>query len=391
MTLTAELGLNFPSGFSLDVSFRSENSSLALFGPSGSGKTTILHALAGLIRPQRGTIRLGERTVFDSQAGIDLPPRERNVGLVLQEGLLFPTLSVRENLLFGAPKEGARLSLERVAELLEISDLLERSPRGLSGGERQRVALGRAVLSEPKLLLCDEPFAALDVPRRRRLVRVLARLRDVLKIPLVLVSHDVSEVLALASEVVILDGGRVRAQGLTVSLLAELAGDDGVAPNFWEGVVEGSASTEKKAGVNPATTKTEGSPAATEGSGPSADRPGAEGSTLQRVRVSTTRALLVPIPGAVTGQRIRLSVEPRHVSLELAGGTVPTASPRNRLQGTVVALAPSDGLLRVTVDAGIEVAALVTPSAAQELGLAAGTEVVACFKAAAIEVLAVGS
>jgi molybdopterin-binding protein len=204
------------------------------------------------------------------------------------------------------------------------------------------------------------------------LLRVLARLRDVLKIPLVLVSHDVSEVLALATEVVILDGGKVQAHGPTVSLLAELAGAEGVAPNFWEGVVEGAAAP-------PDEKKAEGQSTAGEPPSP----------VLQRVRVSATSAVLVPLLDAMQDQRVRLSVEPRHVSLELAGGAGPTASPRNRLRGTVIGLTPSEGLLRVAVDAGVEIAALVTPAAAQELGLVAGVEVVASFKAAAIEVLAV--
>jgi len=198
----------FSQDFALDVGFSARSRALALFGPSGAGKSTVLAVVAGLVRPEQGHVRVEGTTWFDAAGRVDLPPRRRHVGYVVQDALLFPLLSVRHNLVFGAPAS-PRLDLDEVARLLEISHLLDRRPRHLSGGERQRVALGRAILSEPRLLLCDEPFATLDEARRDRLVDVLRRVREHLALPMVLVSHRADEVASLAEEVIHLEDGRV--------------------------------------------------------------------------------------------------------------------------------------------------------------------------------------
>ena len=184
----------------------------ALFGPSGAGKTTILDAIAGLRTPPRGSIVIDDRVLFSSSTRVNVPPHQRRVGYVPQEVSLFPHMNVRRNLLYGyerLPAAARLFHLEGVLELLEIGHLLDRRPALLSGGERQRVALGRALMSGPSLLLLDEPLAAVDVPLRRRILPYLHRVRDELKVPIVYVSHDREEVDEFADTVVMLDNGRV--------------------------------------------------------------------------------------------------------------------------------------------------------------------------------------
>lgn len=212
MSVTLRVALALGPRFELDVDVRAEAPRVALFGPSGAGKSSLLSAAAGLVRPRAGRIQLGQTVVFDSDTGVDVPPERRRVGYVPQDSLLFPLSTVRENLGFARPAAPA-LSLAEVAEALAIDDLLDRRPMFLSGGERQRVALGRAVLSEPAALLCDEPFSALDRARRDALVDTLEGWRARLGIPLVFVTHQRDEVEALADHVAVVHGGRVVAQG----------------------------------------------------------------------------------------------------------------------------------------------------------------------------------
>jgi molybdate transport system ATP-binding protein len=198
--------------FTLEIRARFDARITALFGPSGAGKTTVLDTIAGLRRPSSGSIRLGSRVLFDSAAGVDLPPRHRHIGYVAQDVALFPHMSVERNVLYGR-RAGQRLSLETVTAMLEIAPLLGRRVPQLSGGERQRVALARALMSAPELLLLDEPLAAVDVERRRRILPYLERVRDELRVPIIYVTHDVSEVRQLAEHVVVLENGRVIGEG----------------------------------------------------------------------------------------------------------------------------------------------------------------------------------
>lgn len=194
--------------FSLAVAVTLDVRVAALFGPSGAGKTTILDAIAGLRTPQRGSIVIDDRVLFSSSARVNVPAHQRHVGYVPQEVSLFPHMNVRRNLLYGR-HPGTSPELDRVVTMLEIDRLIDRRVTELSGGERQRVALGRALMSGPALLLLDEPLAAVDVPLRRRILPYLLRVRDELKIPIVYVSHDGEEVDEFAQLVVMLDNGRV--------------------------------------------------------------------------------------------------------------------------------------------------------------------------------------
>jgi len=213
--LTVALGKTLGE-FTLNASFVSESGVTGLFGPSGSGKTTVVNMIAGLMRPDRGRIAFDGEVMFDDAAGIDLPTWRRRIGYVFQEGRLFPHLSVRQNLDYGRWMGGHAkdpAAFAHAAELLDIAHLLDRRPGKLSGGERQRVAVGRALLMRPRLLLLDEPLASLDAARKADILPYLVRLRDEAKVPMIYVSHDAGEVRQIASRVVRLDGGKVASTG----------------------------------------------------------------------------------------------------------------------------------------------------------------------------------
>jgi molybdate transport system ATP-binding protein len=198
--------------FTLDIRVQLSGRVTVLFGPSGAGKTTILEAVAGLRPPSRGTIALNGRRVYDVANGIDLPAHERHVGYVPQDVLLFPHLNVRRNLLYGQ-RSGGRLDLPTVTAMLEIEPLLDRGTGGLSGGEKQRVALGRALMSAPEILLLDEPLAAVDVELRRRILPYLERIRDEVGVPMIYVTHDRDEARRFADHVVLLERGAMVGSG----------------------------------------------------------------------------------------------------------------------------------------------------------------------------------
>jgi len=208
------------AGFELELRFETGDGVTALFGPSGSGKTTTLNLIAGLLRPDRGTIRLGSRVLVDQSAHVFRPPEQRGIGYVFQDHLLFPHLSIRDNLLFGHGRRSSRpMDLDRVVKVLEIGDLLSRRPTTLSGGQRQRVALGRALLRGPELLLMDEPLASLDEGLKDRILTYLERALAEWRIPVLLVSHDQAHVRRIADRVVMIEAGKGIASGPTEETL----------------------------------------------------------------------------------------------------------------------------------------------------------------------------
>jgi len=202
--------------FSIEASFTSEGRVTGLFGASGAGKTSLINMIAGLLRPDRGIIAVDGETLDDTMARTHVPVHRRRIGYVFQDARLFPHLDVRQNLDYGRrmnglAKDGAQH--RRVTELLDIGNLLDRRPGRLSGGERQRVALGRALLSRPRLLLLDEPLGSLDDERKEEILPYLVRLRDEASIPMVYVSHDAAELRQLATQIVMLRHGRVTTFG----------------------------------------------------------------------------------------------------------------------------------------------------------------------------------
>lgn len=222
--MSAEVAIRHRQGaFLLDVAFTAGKGVTALFGPSGAGKSSIVHVLAGLTRPEQGRVVLEGRVVLDTDKDLFVPPEKRRAGLVFQEARLFPHMDVETNLLFGWRRMGRRADqaeIARVIQLLGLEKLLKRSPRHLSGGEKSRVALGRALLAMPDILLLDEPLANLDQERRAEILPWLERLRDLARVPIFYISHSLEEVARLADQVVLLDKGKITALGSVFEVLA---------------------------------------------------------------------------------------------------------------------------------------------------------------------------
>jgi molybdate transport system ATP-binding protein len=215
--------------FTLDVAIEVEGGLTALFGRSGAGKTSLVNAIAGLIRPDQGRVEVDGAVLTDTAAGIFVPPHHRRIGYVFQEGRLFPHLNVRQNLVYGRwfapkgpPNSPAGSDFDQVIGLLGIEHLLTRRPANLSGGEKQRVAIGRALLARPRLLVMDEPLAALDESRRHEIFPYIERLRDEMRVPIVYVSHSIAEVARLATTLVVLSEGRVAAIGPTAQIMGRI-------------------------------------------------------------------------------------------------------------------------------------------------------------------------
>lgn len=225
--MTVRLCCRIPlASFDLNIDASFDARVTSVFGPSGSGKTTLLDAIAGLRPILTGEIEINGQILFSSAHGINRPPRDRGIGYVPQEGALFPHLSVRKNILFGANRDAhgksRDITVEHVLNVLEIGHLLDRPVTKLSGGEAQRVALTRAILSRPQLLLLDEPLAALDIGLRERILPYLARVRDEFGIPMIYVTHNLTEVLTLADWVLMLQEGKLVAQGIPKETLRSL-------------------------------------------------------------------------------------------------------------------------------------------------------------------------
>jgi len=326
---------------------------IALFGRSGSGKTTLINLIAGLLPPDQGEIRFDGELITDTARGILVPPERRRMGYVFQEARLFPHLSVEANLRYGARRtRGAPLviAFEEVVALLGLAALLERRPRQLSGGERQRVSLGRALLSQPRLLLLDEPLAALDAARREEVLPYLEALRDRLSIPMVYVSHQFEEVLRLATQLVLLEDGQVLAQGPVDQMSLHPQLQRIIGPELVGAVLEGVVSR-----LHP-----------------------------QRGRADLavgTGTLQVNLRDAPLGARVRLQLLARDVIL--ATQPVQGLSVRNALASTVRGLSDDDyGGVLVTLDiGGATVLARITQDAREALNLRPGDAVWTLVKA----------
>ena len=358
-------------GFTLDVAFAAEAPVVALFGRSGSGKSSVVNAIAGLATPDAGRIVADGEVLFDSERRINLPPEARRIGYVFQDGLLFPHLSVRQNLLYGRRGAGAQSSggasgaansFDAVVDLLGLPSLLERKPIALSGGEKQRVAIGRAILSNPKLLLMDEPLASLDSGRRSEILRLIERLRDELHVRIVYVSHSIGEVTRLADDVVLMNEGQVVAH----APVEEIFNRADLRP--YTGRFEGGALIEAEAVRHDA------------------------GYFLTTFRFGTDASAELVAPGldAAIGSRVRVRIRARDVSL--ATRKPEGLSMRNVLAGTVTAMEEGKGAIvevRVRV-AGCEIPARITRQARDEMNLQTGQTVYALVKAIAFDKRSMG-
>jgi molybdate transport system ATP-binding protein len=231
-------------GFDLNVSFKTDAAVTALFGRSGAGKSTILSAIAGLSKPDNGSINLDGSTLFDSLSDANLAVDKRGLGMVFQDARLFPHYDVKSNLTYANWAGGRKANVEfsRVVELLSLTHLLGRKPQNLSGGEKQRVAIGRALLSNPHLLLLDEPLASLDIERKRTLLWFLKAIRDEFKIPMILVSHDPMDVHQLADHLVLIDQGKVIEQGGIRQVFASHSMQDMLGERNQSAIIEATVS-----------------------------------------------------------------------------------------------------------------------------------------------------
>ncbi len=340
--------------FSLEADFSTGEGLTALFGPSGSGKTTLIQMVAGLIRPAEGRIRFGGEVWSDSEAGLFVPPHRRGLGTVFQEPRLFPHLRVRDNLLYptrfhGRARENRGAELARIADLLRIAPLLDRMPQALSGGEKQRVALGRALMAKPRLLLMDEPLSALDEGLKAEILSDLERIRDVEGIPILYVSHSVDEIARLATRVISLDRGRIT----------------GRSPDYAAGRDALPGSGFPLGSFLPATV---------------VEHLIEDDLTLARSDAGLLYLRAVDLP---VGSALRVMIPAHEVAL--ATGEVGHLSTLNRLAGHVTACRDLGSSTEVTVDcAGTAITARITRLSARNLGLEAGHPVTVLFKALTI-------
>jgi molybdate transport system ATP-binding protein len=348
-----------------------KNATLAIMGQSGAGKSTLLAAIAGHVTPSAGRITLGDTVLFDKAAGVNLAPERRGVGTVFQDGRLFPHLSVEDNLRFGLKfrrrddlglstenppilSNQPELSLLKIVQLLGIEALLKRRPHTLSGGERQRVAIGRALLSRPRVLLMDEPLASLDQARRGELMDFIAALPERTGVPIVYVTHQADEVLRVAQQVLILQAGSVVARGAVNAVLSDLTLQPLVGRFDAGAVIEGQVTAHDSEWG------------------------------LTNVQVNNV-VLSVPAIECAISSIVKMRIRARDVSVHTAA---PEGSASNVLHATVSQLLPRDApylAVAMQLADGQTLWALITQKSAVRLGLAVGVPVFASFKAVAVE------
>jgi molybdate transport system ATP-binding protein len=325
-----------------------------LFGPSGCGKTTTLRCLAGLDRPEEGRITFGQTAWFDAERHVFLTPQQRDIGYLFQEYALFPHLTVAGNIAYGLARQSPVAQRQRIADVLDLfhlSGLEHRYPHQLSGGEQQRIALARVMVRRPRLLLLDEPLSALDQPTREQLRPDLRRLLVQFGVPVILVTHDRIEAMALADHLVVLNGGKVRQEGPVEEVfnrpadveVAEIVGMMNVQPGR---IVNSSAGL---------------------------------------VTVAVGNRQLVALAPASPAEEVYVCIRAEEVALEKGSSTL--ASPRNRLPAVIKSLATEGPLVRVALDCGFALHALVTRTACKELDLREGGAITALVKTPSVHLI----
>jgi len=320
---------------------------IGVFGPSGAGKTSLFSLLAGLERPSAGNIALNGKIITDTEKQIFLPPNKRKIGVVFQEKLLFPHLSIKENILFGERyvKE-KRIRFGDVVELLELSPLLNSMPNGVSGGEQQRAAIARALLTSPEMLLLDEPFNAVDTNLRKTMLPYLRRLRDELKIPLLVISHDLPDIQRLTNMVYLIEQGRCVGFGEIINLI-----NSGTAVTGEQGVVNTLNLIEpEKIDEGLFQCKIEG--------------------------LDNGTVIRTPFAPA---DSFTMTIHPEEIALSIT--PVPNISIQNQLRGTVLNLIKKEHSHYCIIDAGVPLIAKITADSQKRLGITVGTELYCLFKA----------
>jgi molybdate transport system ATP-binding protein len=342
--------------FTVDVAISGEEHGVtALFGRSGAGKTSVISMVAGLIPPDEGSITVKGRKLFDSAKSIDVQPEKRRCGYIFQDGRLFPHLTVKSNLTYGmrlVPRSERFVSYDQVVEMLGIDHLLSRRPAKLSGGEKQRVAIGRALLTNPNLLLMDEPLASLDVARKGEVLPFISKLSREISIPILYVTHSLDEILNLADMVVLLESGKVVAQGTVEDVMSRLDLQH-FAGTFDAGVVVG---TEVEA------------------------HDSVDGLTTLRFGGG---ALKLPLFNVAIGERVRVRIRARDVAIALSRPE--KISVQNIFPAIVEEVVDStESLVEVRLDIGCPLLSRITPAAKADLKLAPGQHVYALVKSVAI-------
>jgi molybdate transport system ATP-binding protein len=346
-SLSVRIGKTLGKAFSLAAEFEAGAGITILFGPSGSGKSTLLNCIAGLIAPESGRIALGARVLFDSKDGVNVPARRRSVGYLFQNLALFPHLTVDQNVKYGLAKMPVTVREERTATILEsfrIAHLRARKPNELSGGERQRVALARSLVTDPMVLLLDEPLTALDALTKSEIIEDLRGWNASHQIPIIYVTHAVREAFALGERVVVLDEGRILAQGTPQEVLnaprhevvASLAGFE----NVFEATVQSVSDSQ---------------------------------GTMNCSVGGSEVILEVPLGAVQPGEGVRVAI--RAGDIMVATSKPMGLSARNTLKGSVMSLRREGVTVIVMVQAGVTFEVHMTPGACQELMLEAGAEV----------------
>ena len=345
--------------FLLDAAFVSAKAGVtALFGRSGAGKTSIISMVAGLVKPDAGHIIVNGRTLYDAEAGIDLPPEKRRIGVIFQEGRLFPHLSVHSNLIYGmrlTPPRARYVTFDQVVDLLGIGHLLNRRPARLSGGEKQRVAIGRALLTSPSLLLMDEPLASLDQVRKTEVLPFIARLAFELSIPIVYVSHSLDEVLNLADTVVVLGSGHVIAHGRIDDVMSRIDLQHVTGISDYGAIISTLVESHDQG--------------------------------ITRLRFAGG-LLQVPHLDLPPGAKVRIRIKARNVGIALERPA--NTSFQNILPARVEDITRTNGLIDVHLSIGCPLLARITPSARQFLDLKPGQQVFALIKSVAVSTGAMG-
>ncbi len=350
-----EFDLQIRNGrFTLHAAGTQAGPRMGLFGPSGCGKTTLLHCLAGLLRPLSGHIRFRGRTLFDSAAGVCLAPHKRRIGYVFQDGRLFPHKTVRANLEYGRPRRGGGVSLDELIDVLDLGEFLDRLPDALSGGQAQRVALARALASGPELLLLDEPLASIDEPSRLRILTYLREVHQRWHVPFVYVSHALTEVLFLTESAWQMDAGRIVRTAQPHDMVAGTDPGPNPIQNVLTGVVIETPAHAGYARVN-----------------------------------CGGQELNVPGVGLSPGQNVTIAVPARDLMLSLGRPT--GISARNVFPIRIDSLCQNGKALWLTAQAGEnEIVVELTEGAGRELQLKPGMDVYAVVKVHAIRATAVG-